>query len=203
VEEKQDNRVLVVTSRGVTVECLPIVAALEELEAQYNAKRQTIPFVSYDVAGVAVPFDDKTIAREGTTEEEKQAYADRKRRLAEIDNELAERRFRLLAISGVRVVDMPPDEEWIPRHEFVGFTVPTDPIQRQYHYFRTEVVGVQDDAIKMVVGIYKAAGVATEVLDQIEARFRAAVGRPGGRAVIQNTETPGKAPRRKKRGVVE
>jgi len=80
-----------------------------------------------------------------------------------------------LAVEGFEVLD--GDDDWERRHEMYGMKVPDDDFEKTIHYFQTEVVGTQDDVYKIMIGIYRASGYDEEVMAQIEAGFRAEMGK--------------------------
>jgi len=188
----QDGRVIITTSRGHRIECLPIATMLDELQSEYNNKIPQPPTHTItDIADVSVdiPYTEESIKSASEEDRAKwQRYADEKARL---ETEVSERRVRVIATQGVRVLDMPEDDAWVADHEWMGYTVPASPIQRLYHYVKTEVLGTQEDGIKVTAGIYRASGVDQEVLNQIEESFRDSLGRRNGQDAGTDTQNHG------------
>lgn len=171
--------VIVTTSRGHNVMCLPIAPLLEEVREAHERKKPPIPtYTITDVAGseMVIAHNDTSIADENTPEEDKEKWAEYKAQVAEIDAELNEATMRAVAVKGIRILTMPPEEEWLAEHEFLGLTVPEKKPERQYHFFKTEVIGTLDDGLNIVAGIYRASGYDEEVLSQIEGSFRSSLG---------------------------
>ena len=179
-ELDRDGRVIITTSRGHQVECLPIATMLDELSAEYNDKMPSPPTHQIsDVTGttIPVPYTEESIKQANVPEADKEVWAKYIEEKAKLEAELAERRIRVIATRGIMVLDMPAEEAWIAEHEFLGYTVPDAPLPRLYHYVKTEVLGTKEDGIKVTAGIYRASGLDEEVLNQIEASFRASRGK--------------------------
>lgn len=177
------DEITVTTSRGIEVECLPIAAMLEEFEENIRASIDwpDVPTYTVHYAGgetIEKPHDATSIEDSQTTDEEKQAWADYLLNKQAADAQFAEKRangyMRLLSVDGIKVLN--EQDDWQQRHEFYGMTVPDDPLERTVHYFRTEVIGSQDDIYLIMLGVYRASGYDEEVLSQVEASFRASLG---------------------------
>jgi hypothetical protein len=194
-ELDRDGRVIVTTSRGHRVECLPIATMLDELSAEYNEKMPSPPTHQIsDVTGttIDVPYTEESISKlADVPEADKEAWAKYLEEKAVLEAELAERRIRVIATRGIKVIDMPAEETWIAEHEFLGYTVPDAPLPRLYHYVKTEVLGTKEDGIKVTAGIYRASGLDEEVLNQIEASFRASRGKQKREDAGTDTEDSG------------
>jgi len=201
--KKKRSKVIVTTSRGVKVECLPIFTMLDGLQeeelAKLVAERQVPPPLTYtftDVAGeeTTKEHDATSIADLKTSDEDREAWERRRSLLAEIEvlapARAAERSMRIIATRGVRVIDMPPEEEWVAEHKWLGYDVPDDPRERAYHYFGKEVVGTQEDGLLLMAGIGRASGLDEEVLRQVEAGFQSEVGRSDGRDADADSGAP-------------
>jgi len=190
------DRILVVTTRGVEVECLPISAELEQMEANIRAAftwPEAPQRVMRDVAGTEAHVDitPEFLATPEATEAQKIAYADYKVEFDRVAAEFNDRRgnanARLIALRGVRVTDPALPERWQADHEWVGMGVPADPRERALHFFLTEIVGNPAvDMAAIMIGIYRASGSDSEVLDKVEASFRDTLGRGNGAGIGGN-----------------
>ena len=200
--EEIPDRVLIVTSRGVEVECLPIGAEIEEQESNIRA-RFTWPAapqrVMVDVAGTQAHVDltPEFLKTPEATEEQKSDYAvyktewDRVEAQFQAASSLA--RARLIALRGMRLTDPALADLWAKDHEWLDMVVPADPRERAMHFFLTEIVGnAALDTMAIMVGIYKASGMDPEVLARVEASFRNQVGGRNGADAGGNT--PGAGP---------
>lgn len=176
---QDDRRVIVSTSRGHRVECLPVATLIDEIQQAYQDKMPTSPIrIITDVAGseMEVPYNDETIGDADVPEEVVLAYAEYKTESATLDAERNENVLRAVAVRGVNILTMPDDDSWIELHEWLGMTVPESPHERLYHYFKTEIIGTEADGVAITAGIYRASGVDEEVISQMEASFRDSVG---------------------------
>lgn len=178
-----EGRVIITTSRGHQVECQPIAAMIDELQATYGDKMPSPPeHILTDVAGVSVsiPYTEEAIKQSSVPEGDKAAWEKYRADKAALETELNERRLRLIATKGIKVLDMPENDDWVEEHKWLGYDVPDNPPQRLYHYVKTEVLGTQEDGLKVTAGIYRASGIDAGVLKQIEDSFRASMGRREG-----------------------
>lgn len=188
------GKVIVATSRGQRVECLPIATMIDEIRATYEARIPPPPTYTITGAGgdeVEADHTEDTIADEATSEEDKAAWAEYKVQELKIRAEMNERIMRAVAVKGIHVLDMPPEKEWLAEHEFLGLEVPEPSHERLYHYIKTEVLGTMEDGINITAGIYRASGLDEEVLTRIEDSFRAPVGEDDGQNAGTDTEEAG------------
>jgi hypothetical protein len=198
VEQTVPDRVLIVTSRGVELECSPIAA---EIEQQENNIRDSIDWPAVptrtieDVAGstMTVELTQEYVDSEHSTDGEKEAWTQYRADLVGPNAEFTERldlaRPRLIALRGVKLVEPSLMDEWTRDHEWMGMSVPEDAREKAYHFFMTEILGsLGDDMSAIMVGIYRASGYDSEVLDKVEQSFRAAMGKAGADGHPGNTE---------------
>lgn len=186
-QESSSDRVFITTSRGVALECMPIAA---EIEQQEHNIRQAIDWPDVptrsieDVAGstMTVELTQEYVDSEHATDEQREAWgqylADLAGPTADFTTRLNTARPRLIALRGIRIMDETLIDVWAKDHEWLGMSVPDDPRERAYHFFMTEMLGnLEDDMTAIMVGIYRASGYDSEVLDQVERSFRAALGK--------------------------
>lgn len=191
--KKKRSKVIVTTSRGVKIECLPIFTMLDGLQEEEQAKLMLelevplpVTYTFTDVAGeeTTKEHDATSIADPKTPDEDREAFERRRSLLAVVEAaapaRAAERSMRIIATRGIRVLNMPPEKKWIAEHKWLGYDVPDDPRERAYHYFSKEVVGTQEDGLILMAGIGRASGLDEEVLRQVEAGFQSEVGRSEG-----------------------
>jgi hypothetical protein len=183
VQKREDEKVIVTTSRGQRVECLPVLAMLEAIRMEEEEKIP--PPVTYTVTDVTGDtqereHDAESIQDKRTTDEERAAWHERQEVIAEIEGRINERTLKVIGTKGIRMLDMPPDEEWIEEHAFLGFDVPKTKIARLYHYFTTEVIGTPQDGLDIMAGIARVTGADEEVVGTIEDRFRTEMEKPQG-----------------------
>lgn len=191
--------VLITTSRGVEVECLPIADTLDAHEENIRASVEwpEMPVrVMVDVAGSEMesPLSQEYVESAQATDEEKEAWAEYQIAQAEAQAQfkakLDENRVRLIAFKGVQW-NGKLEEEWAADHEWLGTTVPEGERERKLHFFRTEVLGNIGDLYTVLFGIYQASGYDEEVLDMMEASFRPEMGRAEGDAAEDGTGDTG------------
>lgn len=184
-----DGRVIVTTSRGYRVACLPAGAMIDRLRAQYEEKMPPVPAYTVTDAGdatVEVPHTAETIADDATSEEDKQAWIEYVAECLVIGAERDENILRVVAIRGVEALEIP--DTWETEHEWMGFELPETPHEKRYHYFTTEVLSTEKDGLDILAGIYRASGMDEEVLAQIEESFRAEVGEHEGEDAAADSE---------------
>jgi hypothetical protein len=183
---EDDGRVVVETTRGVEVECLPVADALdaqaENIRAGIEWPEEPTRTIR-DVAGseMTEPLTEAYIGSGQATDEEKEAWAEYQIAQAEAQSQFSERlnegRVRFIAVKGVRWDDE-LEKTWTEDAEWLGMTVPDDSRERALHFFRSEVLGNIGDLYTILLAIYRASGYDEEVLDAVEASFRSEVGQP-------------------------
>ena len=202
-QESISDRVLITTSRGVEIECMPIAAEIEQQETNI---RESIDWPEKptrtieDVAGstMTVELTQDYVDSEYVTEEEKGAWDQYQIDMEEPSAEFSERinlaRPRLIALRGIRLADASIEKEWTKDHEWMGMNVPEDTRDRAHHFFMTEILGnLEDDMAAIMVGIYRASGYDSEVLDKVEQSFRSAMGKAGTDGHSGDTEPEAEA----------
>jgi hypothetical protein len=180
------NKVLVTTSRGVTVECLPIASTIETHEENIRGSIEWPDHPVRIITDVAGSEKEKLLSTEYiksgyATEEETEAWeayqVEQIRAQAEFDERYQIGVTRLLAVEGIELVDVDEDA-WIKRHKWLNMTVPDDPDERALHFFRTEILGnIEDDFAAIMAGITLASGGDEELIRAAEASFRSEMGR--------------------------
>lgn len=168
--------VLVTTSRGVEVECLPIINLLDSVEASVEYPDPPT-YVATDASGVEIerPHNEESIEDERTTDEEKAQWAQYLEACAEADQRKNMLRLRVMAARGIRLADESLWERWAAEERAWGIRVPEDESELRFHLFVNEVVGNPTDTYLLTMGIYRAGGADEEVLDAIEKSFRSPV----------------------------
>ena len=187
-----ENRVIVTTSRGVDVECLPVA---EMFDAQEESLRAGVEWpekpvhVITDVAGSQIEqaLTQEWVGSGQASDEETEAWEEylvaQTRAQAEYEGKRDEALPRLLAYKGIRLVNESLTEKWTEDHEWMGFTVPDDPRERMLHFLRTEILGnAGNDMIEIMLGIYRASGADPDLMREAEIFFRSQVGRAAGDA---------------------
>jgi hypothetical protein len=206
------NRVLVTTSRGVTVECLPIASTIEAHEENVRSSiewPETPTRAVTDVAGSVeeIPLSDEYIKSGYATEEEAEAWeeyqAEQARAQAEFDGKYKVGVVRLLSTEGVRILDADEDA-WVKRHEWLNMTVPDDPGERILHFFRTEVLGnIESDLAAIMAGITFASGGDEELIRAAENSFRTEMERARRAKALDDTGDPATEGQAREAGLVD
>ncbi len=201
-----DKRVVVETSRGVQLECHPIITEIEAQEENIRAQYEWPDVPHRDISDTVPPdagpkwprtreIDQEWIDSEWAADEDKEAWTEYQEAYALIDAEFSTKmndaRLKLIALRGVEVLGGAKEADWVREHEWMGMEVPEDPLERLMHYFRTEVLGSTVDMFTITKGIYRAAGFDQEVLDELEQSFRDQVGRAGRTEPEADQEEPG------------
>lgn len=168
-----------VTSRGVTLEFLPIPALLEKLQAQHKLPEPPIYEVKTATGVTEKHTHDETTLE---TDADKAAWAEYQKNLQEATARLNLALMRLVMLRGVKV-QMPKDDTWIAEQQFIGLTVPDNPRERKLYWLETEALASQDDYAQMLAGVMAASGLSEEVVQQAEATFRGALGRDSAQPI--------------------
>lgn len=176
------------TTRGIELECQAVGAMLDT--AGDNIRKQIdwpeVPtYESTFAGGDTETFDYTEESIKDAPDEDKQAWADyilaQEKAQAEYDAKFSDAMTRIVATDGVRVLNAPPEEEWVKRQEWQGLSVPEDPLERSLHYFLTVAIGnVETDMMGIYKGIVLASGRSEEEVERIEEFFRASVGNDTG-----------------------
>lgn len=211
--QTEPKGVVVTTSRGVQVECLPVGIELESQEANI---RESVEWpdkptrIMTDVAGseMEVELSQDYVESDRATEEQKATWSayweDLAQAEAEFREKLNEAQPRLIAYKGIRLVDGSLAEKWTEDHEWMGMEVPEGERDRSLHFLRTEILGDPvKDMTAIMVGIYRASGFDEEVLAEFEATFRAPLGRARRDAAEQDQGDPSAPGSPEEAGLVE
>ena len=129
------------------------------------------------------PLDARSLAEhpEQFTDEHRAAWAKYLTDSARAESEYNAGMMRLMLMRGVKV-EYPSTDDWVKQQTYLGITVPTDPMERRMHYLETEVLGSQEDYIRVSLGVMAASEATPDLLKQIEDTFRGRVQRDAGDA---------------------
>ena len=189
-----DGKVIVTTSTGARVECLPYGDDLMRagtaliLPDKPEAPSYLMGEPEEDERQIYVPYTETSIADPSTPPEDLAAWEEYVPKKLAYDLEvkaIEERqglmRGRVLIHKATRVVGQPDLHEWAKHQaEFYGIPVADDDEDLLLQYFSTEVSKSTDDMLTLMAGVMRATGATEEVLDQFEANFRDQVGDGAG-----------------------
>lgn len=160
------------TSRGITIEFLPIPTLLEKLQAQHPMPAPPTYAVKTATGVTETHSHDETTL---DTDEDKAAWADYQGRLRAATAKFNEALMRLVMLRGIKV-ELPPSDAWVQEQEYIGLSVPEEPHERKIYWLETEVLADADDYIRAVEGVMQASGVPEEVIRQAEDSFLGSLG---------------------------
>ena len=86
---------------------------------------------------------------ETRTAENKKLWALHKAALQRMETEQNERRAKSILLGGIQF-ELPADDAWEKMQEFMGAEIPTDPIEKRYHYLTTEIVKTPADLLNVM-----------------------------------------------------
>ena len=190
-----DGKVIVTTSTGAKVECLPYGDDLMRAGTALTLPDKPEP-PSYLLGEpeegerqIYVPYTATSIDDETTPAEDTAKWAAYvplllayNLEVAAIEEKQALMRARVMIHKATRVIDQPDLHVWGKmQEEFYGIPVPADENELLIQYFTTEVSKSSEDALLLMAGIMRATGVTEEVLDAFEANFRNQMGNSSGK----------------------
>jgi len=189
-----DGKVIVTTSTGAKVECLPYGDDLMRAGTALTLPDKPEPptyLLGEPEEGerqIYVPYTATSIDDEKTPAEDTAKWAAYvplllayNREVAAIEEKQALMRGRVLIHKATRVIDQPDLHVWAKRQEeFYGIPVPADENELRIQYFTTEVSKSSKDALLLMAGIMRATGVTEEALDKFEDNFRDQMGNSRG-----------------------
>ena len=204
-----DGKVIVTTSTGWRVECLPYGDDLMRAGTALMFPEKPQP-PTYDMAvegvdlePIRVPYTHESIDDEKTPAEDTEAWGVYLLELQTYNQETAAitaqqslMRARVMVHRATTILDAPDLTAWAQeRVEYYGIPVPDAEKDVLFQFYTSEVSKSQEDVLKIMAGIMRATGVAEEVLDQFESNFRDTLGRtegeddsPDPQAVAEPTE---------------
>lgn len=159
------------TSRGVTLDFVGIAPMLDKLRVTFAIPTPPQYAVKTLQGNTELHDHDETTLQ---TDDDRAMWANYLKEKTEAERRYNQALMRLLLLRGVRV-DMA--EGWEAEHTYLGFVVPTDPIEKKMHWLETEVLGTVQDYEAVMLGVLEASGVSEEVLTQIGESFRYSVAR--------------------------
>jgi len=189
-----DGKVIVTTSTGARVECLPYGDDLMRagtaltLPEKPEAPTYLLGEPDEDERQIRVPYTATSIDDEKTPAEDTEAWGKYvplllayNLEVAAIEEKQALMRARVMIHKATRVLDQPDLQVWATmQEEFYGIPVPADKNELLIQHFTTEVSKSSEDALLLMAGIMRATGVTEEVLDAFESNFRDQMGDGAG-----------------------
>lgn len=166
------------TSRGVEVEFLSIAVLLDKFQSAHKPPpKPTYKLKNALGADEEHELDEKSLTEKPDqfTPEQHAAWQAYLVENAKATDEYNRALTRLLLMRGI-VVEIPKTDEWVKQQEWLGITVPADPMERRLHYIETEVMGSVADYERVTLGVMSASGVSENLLKQVEDSFRGRVG---------------------------
>lgn len=198
-----DGKVIVTTSTGAKVECLPYGDDFMRAgTALIMPDKPKPPFYELGESeegetAIMVPYTATSIDDEKTPAEDTEAWGKYvplllayNLEVQAIEEKQALMKARVMIHKATRVLDQPDLDVWAKtQEEFYGIPVPTDKNELLIQYFTTEVSKSSKDALLLMAGIMRATGVTEEVLDAFEQNFRDQMGDSAGTDAETDSET--------------
>lgn len=189
-----DGKVIVTTSTGARVECLPygddLMRAGTALTLPDKPEPPTYVLGEPEEGEreIRVPYTATSIDDSNTPAEDTEAWGKYVPLLLAYNLEVEAikekqtlMRARVMIHKATRVLDQPDLSVWAKmQEEFYGIAVPEDKNELLIQYFTTEVSKSSEDALLLMAGIMRATGVTEEVLDAFESNFRDQMGDGAG-----------------------
>ncbi len=182
----------IITLHGHRIRCL--AKGLELIQSDVASELPKPPVYRFkDVAGIEIERQHtaETIEDPKTTDVEREAWAAYQQALADytaLRNELVGRR---IITQGIEILDIPPEEAWIPEYEWLGYKIPDGRLPRLYWWAQQELIKTPDDMMQIIRGIVKAAGADEEVLGRLEDYFRASMAQARRSITVRDTAAAG------------
>ena len=190
-----DGKVIVTTSTGARVECLPYADDLMRagtalvLPDKPEAPTYVLGEPEEGEREIRVPYTATSIDDEKTPAEDTEAWGQYvplllayNLEVKAIEEKQGLMRARVLIHKATRVIDQPDLHEWAKQQEeFYGIPMPEEDEEALLlQYFGTEVSKGTDDMLLLMAGVMRATGVTEEVLDAFESNFRDQMGDGAG-----------------------
>lgn len=174
-----DRRQEYVSSRGVKVVFSPMPVALREriVEAMRNDgwEEPTVPTYEVDVldgADIEIhEHDETTIVGD---EEATKLWEEFKEKEIQFDQEANTRLNKACRILCTEVPDL-DDDKWVKEQEFLGFNVPTDPLEKKLYYIENVFIGTKEDVVAIIQFPLRLTMQRTGALKAAEEMFRKAL----------------------------
>ena len=189
-----DGKVIVTTSTGARVECLPYADDLMRagtalvLPDKPEAPTYLLGEPEEGERQIRVPYTATSIDDEKTPAEDTEKWAAYvplllayNLEVKTIEEKQGLMRARVLMHKATRIIDQPDLHEWAKQQEeFYGIPVAENEEELLLQYYGTEVSASADDMLTLMAGVMRATGVTEEALDQFEANFRDQMGDGAG-----------------------
>jgi len=197
-----EGKVIVTTSTGWRVECLPFGDDLMRAGTALAMPDKPEPPTyllgnpDEDDRQIRVPYTDESINDSSVSAEDTEAWGryviardEYNREVAAIQRQQALMRGRVLVYKATRVLDLPDLKAWAAEREnFYGIPTPTDEREALFQFYVSEVSKTSEDSLALMSGVMKATGATEEVLDAFEANFRDSLGPQPGQDAQGDTE---------------
>lgn len=167
------------TKSGVSLELNPLPplliqevreAARKHAEDETGGKldKPTYELTTADGAVETHEHDETTILDNPEAMAAWNAWQAQQNRIAEV---ISERTLKFILMRGVKM-DVPEDTAWIEEQAFFGVQVPENPLEKRFHYIKTEILATTDDVPAIMSQILTISGVDAEVIAAAQATFR-------------------------------
>ena len=187
-----DGKVIVTTSTGARVECLPYADDLMRAgtaltlpekpepptylmgEPEEGERQIYVPYTATSIADTSKPPSEEDLAAWEVYSVDLLAY---ELEVKAIEEKQGLMRGMVLIDLATRVIDQPDLSVWAKRREDrYGIPSPEDEEDLPLYYFSTAVSKSSDDMLLLMAGVMRASGATEEALDQFEINFRDKVG---------------------------
>lgn len=163
--------------RKIEIQSVPMLL-LEDVRLKAMETVQVPPIPTYTVEladGSTVPYahDEKSIADEKTSEDERQAWKAYKEALQRQSTVSANKVMELFLAKGVILSeDLSLEGEWAELQRYFGIELPVHPIALKIHYLKTEVLTSPDDIGGLISKVMEGSGIDPNLLAAARASFR-------------------------------
>lgn len=167
-----------ITANGqkLAIQAVPMLL-LEDVRTKAMATVPVPPVPTYKVElddGHFVDYahDEKSIADEKTTPEEREAWKLYHDALARQQTVSANKVMELFLAKGVILDEIDPNGEWAELQKFFGVEIPTNPILLKIHYLKTELLASPEDINGLISKVMEASGIDPALLHAARSSFR-------------------------------
>ena len=184
--------VTIETSNGTVVRCLPIANSLQAIR---NTVELPSPptYQMTDVAGsvIDVEYDQAAIDDENTPQEDKDAWKQYQKDLAEATRQRNDRIYALVIKKGIEVVKGTTIGQFCEELHEMGIDPPADKTKLRRLHADVEIFSCPQDFTQVMVGISMASGVNEEAIREAEERLFRPVGELDGQDTGSDSGDPG------------
>lgn len=174
------------SSKGAVIKLRPI--SQFKLDTLASTKIEVaVPTYATKVAGgdeLNYPMDEEIAKNKGRLNEWN-AYLKKKK---DADTQYTKRFMEMMIWDGVDVIVPDEDSEWQRSCDYLGITIPPNPVERKALFVYNELLGTPDDIGSLITEIFTVSKIDEDAVNKIRNSFRLGASRQADKRVLKKSK---------------